>query len=216
MTDLRRSRAVPSSWLDEQLDGRLAPEAAAWLAGRRDEVVRRPELLGEVFPAVARQVGRDVVDDAWTVDEAARALLLAALATVVPAEHLSTALAEVYRYGDAAEKRAALRALAVDEVAELLGDRAVPILADAIRTNDQRLLAAALGPYATAHLDADAFRQAVLKCVFSGVPLALVDGLPDRADADLAQMMTDFAAERTAAGREIPVDIHDYLAKQED
>ncbi|MGH3385156.1 MAG: EboA domain-containing protein [Nocardioidaceae bacterium] len=216
MTDLRRSRAVPSSWLDEQLDGRLAPEAAAWLAGRRDEVVRQPELLGEVFPAVARHVGRDAVDDAWTVDEAARALLLAALVKVVPADDLSTTLTEVYRYGDAAEKRATLRALAVDEVAELLGDRAVPILADAIRTNDQRLLAAALGPYATAQLDADAFRQAVLKCVFSGVPLELVDGLPDRADADLTQMMTDFAAERTAAGREIPVDIHDYLAKQED
>ncbi|MEK8109707.1 EboA domain-containing protein [Micromonospora sp. M12] len=50
-----------------------------------------------------------------------------------------------------------------------IGGAGVPLLHDAIRTNDTRLVAAALGPYAR-HLDPAAWRQAVLKCVFSGVP----------------------------------------------
>lgn len=211
MSELRQSRACTRAWLDEQVALRLAPAAGTWLQQRHDEVVARPELLGEIFPAVARHVGRDRLDDSWNVDEAARAGLLAVLATTLTAEDLSTTLAAVYRYGDAAEKRAILRALAVEEVAVALGARAVPLLADAIRTNDQRLLATALGPYATAHLDDAAFRQAVLKCVFTGVPLTLVDGLPERADAELGRMMTDFAAERTAAGRPVPDDIQSYL-----
>ncbi|HZO68947.1 MAG TPA: EboA domain-containing protein [Kribbellaceae bacterium] len=197
--------------LDTRLASALDGTTADWLVSRRAEVVRRPERLGEIFPAVARTVGRAGLGDGWTVDEAARASLVAALAADQSPDDLATALSGVYRYGDAAEKRAALRALAVAEVADRLGDRALPLLADAIRTNDQRLLAAALGSYATEHLDDAAFRQAVLKCVFTGVPLDLVDGLPDRADDELARMMADFAAERSAAGRDVPTDIRRYL-----
>ncbi len=93
-----------------------------------------------------------------------------------------------------------------------LEDAALPITEDAIRTNDQRLLAAALGPYATKWLPQAAFRQAVLKCVFAGVPLAAVDGLPQRVDDELLRMMKDFAAERSAAGRVIPEDLVPYLS----
>ncbi|MDI5939072.1 EboA domain-containing protein, partial [Micromonospora sp. DH15] len=74
-----------------------------------------------------------------------------------------------------------------------------------IRTNDTRLIAAALGPYSR-HLDADAWRQAVLKCVFTGVPLAVVHDLDARADAGLAAMLGGFAVERRAAGRDVPAD----------
>jgi hypothetical protein len=81
----------------------------------------------------------------------------------------------------------------------------VPLPQDAIRTNDTRLVAAALGPYA-AHLDPPAWRQAVLKCVFMGVPLSVVDGLDERADAELAGMLASFAEERRAAGRDVPAD----------
>ena len=73
-----------------------------------------------------------------------------------------------------------------------IGDAAVPLLHDALRTNDTRLVAAALGPYA-AHLDDAAWRQGVLKCVFMGMPLAAVDGLDERADAELAAMLAAFA-----------------------
>nr|WP_238424347.1 EboA domain-containing protein [Micromonospora parastrephiae] len=72
------------------------------------------------------------------------------------------------------------------------------------------MVAAALGPYAR-HLDAAAWRQAVLKCVFSGVPLAAVADLDSRADSELAAMLAALAAERHAAGRELPADATDLL-----
>ncbi|WUS76994.1 EboA domain-containing protein [Kribbella sp. NBC_01245] len=147
----------------------------------------------------------------WGVDEVARGVLVAGLVGVLSGDEFVAALGGVYRYGDAGEKRAVLKALGVREVAEALGDRGVPLVADAIRTNDQRLLAAALGPYATRYLEAAGFRQAVLKCVFAGVPLSAVDGLPARSDDELIRMMTDFAAERTAAGRDVPADLQPYL-----
>ena len=79
---------------------------------------------------------------AWTVDDAARILLLAALGDRVEDE-----LAELYRFGDAAERRGLLRAL------PYLPRRRPRrgLVDDAVRTNDTRLVAAALGPYATEH-----------------------------------------------------------------
>jgi hypothetical protein len=175
----------------------LPAGAEAWLAQARTQPV------GEVFPAVARKVGRVPLQSGWTIDQAVRALLLIG----VPAPEVL----QVYRYGDAAEKQAVLQALWLEEISTALGDQALPIIDDAIRTNDQRLLSAAMGPYATKWLSQASFRQAVLKCVFAGVPLAAVDGLPARADDELVRMMTDFAAERAAAGREIPADLEPYL-----
>jgi hypothetical protein len=92
--------------LDIRLASALDETTADWLVGRRAEVVRRPERLGEIFPAVARTVGRNDLGDGWTVDEAARASLVAALAADQSPADLATALSGVYRYGDAAEKRA--------------------------------------------------------------------------------------------------------------
>jgi hypothetical protein len=175
----------------------LPASARVWLAEAR----RQP--LATAFPAAARKVGRARLSPSWTADQATRALLLIG----APASEVL----DVYRYGDAAEKLAVLHALTVADIAEALQDRALPIVEDAIRTNDKRLLAAALGPYATQHLPQHAFRQAVLKCVFADVPLAVVDGLPKRVDQELIRMMSDFATERSAAGRDIPTDLEAYL-----
>ncbi|MFB6719227.1 EboA domain-containing protein [Kribbella sp. NPDC056345] len=167
----------------------------------------RDQPLAEVFPAVGRIVGRELLGNGWTTDEAARAVLLAGAS--------AAEIAEIYRYGDAAEKRAVLKALALDEVATTMSVRGVELLDDAIRTNDPRLITAALGsPYATEKLPMASFRHAVLKCVFAGIPLAEVDGLPDRVDAELLRMMSDFAAERTAAGRAVPADLTPYLTER--
>ncbi|MER7267981.1 EboA domain-containing protein [Micromonospora carbonacea] len=169
-----------------------------WLDAAVERVAAEPATVARFVAAAARRCGRGPLPDApgWTADEAARVLLLAAL----PADHAGHA-ADVYRHGDAAEKRAVLRALPLLPI----GAECEPLLHDAIRTNDTRLIAAALGPYSR-HLDADAWRQAVLKCVFTGVPLAVVHDLDARADAGLAAMLGGFAVERRAAGREVPAD----------
>ncbi|MFJ2112144.1 EboA domain-containing protein, partial [Streptomyces sp. NPDC087850] len=117
-----------------------------------------------------------------------------------------TTLTRLYQRGTAAERRAVL--LALERCVP--GPEALPLVEDALRTNDTRLVAAALGPYAAAHLGAHAWRHAVLKCLFTGVPTDAVGGLERRArgDAELARMLADFAAERTAAGRSVPADLH--------
>nr|WP_240449648.1 EboA domain-containing protein [Streptomyces harenosi] len=120
------------------------------------------------------------------------------------------ALTRVYLQGTADERRAVL--LALPHLVP--GPEALPLVEDALRTNDTRLLAAAVGPYTARHLDAHQWRHAVLKCLFTGVPVDHVADLPRRArgDAELARMLADYAAERTAAGRPVPADLHRVLA----
>ncbi|MER7445129.1 EboA domain-containing protein [Micromonospora avicenniae] len=176
-----------------------------WLDEALRQVAVDPATITRFFPAAGRRCGRAALPGTpgWTADEAARALLLTAL----PADHAEYA-DSLYRRGDAAEKRAVLKALPLLPI----GAAAVPLLHDAIRTNDTRLLAAALGPYAR-HLDAAAWRQAVLKCVFTGVPLAAVADLDARADGELAVMLAGLADERHAAGRSMPADATDLLGR---
>jgi hypothetical protein len=197
---------------DDELRTALAGRVAdpGWLASALDRVAAEPAAIAGLFPAVGRRCGREPLPDngselvGWTVDEAARALLLTALPLRGPA--LACEVRALYRYGDAAEKRAVLRALPRLDIGGLdIGDGGVELLHDAIRTNDPRLVAAALGPYAR-RLDDPAWRQAVLKCVFMGVPLRAVDGLAERADGELARMLAGLAEERRAAGRTMPAD----------
>lgn len=93
-----------------------------------------------------------------------------------------------------------------------IGAGGVELLHDAIRTNDPRLVAAALGPYAR-YLADPMWRQAVLKCVFMDIPLSLVSGLAGRADGELGRMLADLAGERHAAGRTIPAGAAALLAR---
>ncbi len=193
-----------------KLEGRVAPEAFAWLREATAKIARDPAAIRTRFPAAGRKVGREPLDPederddvhAWTVDDAARTLLLAALG-----ERVADELAELYRYGDAAERRGLLRALPYLPV----GDRAAGLVDDAIRTNDTRLIAAALGPYATAHLGDAAYDQAVLKCVFVGVQIEGLDGLPERVTPNGARMLAAFVHERVAAGRTVPPEVWNVI-----
>jgi hypothetical protein len=192
------------------LEERVSPEALAWVRESVAAVEDDPAAVRTRFPMAGRKAGRAPLDPdaspddvhAWTIDDAARTLLLIALGDGVGDE-----LADLYRFGDAAERRGLLRALPYLPV----GAGAMEIVDDAIRTNDTRLVAAALGPYATEHLDDAAYDQAVLKCVFIGVPIAPLDGLPARATAETARMLAAFVHERVAAGRDIPAEVWDVI-----
>lgn len=183
-----------------------------WLADALSLVTASPAAIAGLFPAVSRHCGRGPLPTrdqelaGWTVDDAARALLLTALPLRGAA--LAGEVGTLYRYGDAAEKRAVLRALPWLD----LSGGGVELLRDAIRTNDPRLVAAALGPYAD-HLDDAMWRQAVLKCVFMDIPLTAVARLAPRADAELARMLAGLEAERRAAGRTMPADAATLLAR---
>jgi hypothetical protein len=177
------------------------------------EIRRDPTRIRVRFPAAGREVGRSAAETslgAVRVQDAVRARLLLALAYALAddPDALSAEVHDLYRFGDADERRAVL--LTLHRLP--LDDRAADLLHDALRTNDLRLVAAALGPYGEAVLDPAAWRQGVLKCLFTGVPVALVSGLADRTDEQLLRMVTSYAEERLAAGRPVPEDARRILA----
>ncbi|MEI7030286.1 EboA domain-containing protein [Streptomyces pratensis] len=149
------------------------------------------------YAAAGRHCGREHADSV-------RSLLL------VEARASLSCVTRLYAHGTAAERRAVLLTLHRLD----LGGSALPLVEDALRTNDPRLVAAAVGPYAAVRLDPHAWRHAVLKCLFTEVPVEAVARLADRArgDGELARMLSDFAAERTAAGRAVPEDLRTVLA----
>ncbi|MGW2345033.1 EboA domain-containing protein [Streptomyces sp. NPDC001661] len=190
----------------ERLDAALGDTARAWLhatlagaSARPDR--RQPEQAIPAWQLRFAEAGRRVGDE---YADAARLLLLHA------ARADTATLTALYTQGTAAERRAVL--LALPHL--VTGPDARPLVEDALRANDTRLVAAAVGPYAAAHLSAHAWRHAVLKCLFTGVPVAAVARLAERArgDGELARMLRDFADERTAAGRPVPDDLHRVLA----
>ncbi|CAL9658950.1 hypothetical protein SUDANB176_06912 [Streptomyces sp. enrichment culture] len=176
------------AWFDEAL-------ADAACAAKAPPAASSPYLAHSWelrFAAAGRHCGHDNAD-------AVRTLLL------IEARADLATLTRLYQHGSADERRAVLRALP----ALVEGPHAVHLVEDALRTNDTRLVSAAVGPYAARHLDAHAWRHAVLKCLFTGVPLDAVASLEQRAagDGELARMLGDYAAERTAAGRDVPHDL---------
>jgi hypothetical protein len=175
----------------------------SWLEDAVEQVRRDPGAIATLVPVAGRHVGRENAD-------AARIALLSAL----PADGRAAQAEAIYRYGDNDEKRAVLLALPALDV----GPGCVDLLRDALRSNDSRLVAAALGPYAQ-HLPDAEWRQAVLKSVFMELPLSGVDGLAQRADQELARMLGGLRDEREAAGRVMPADaiaLLTVLAEEQD
>ncbi|WP_412543450.1 EboA domain-containing protein [Longispora sp. K20-0274] len=173
-----------------------------WLVGALIRVSVEPGTIVGYYSVARRRCGHMDLPDApgWTADTAARVLLL----TVLPwcGRRLTDVVRQLYEYGDMSEKYAALRALPMLDV----GPSAVPVLRDALRSHEPRLLAAAMGPY-SAHLDDAAWREAVLACALEGVPLAVVHDLHGRADDRLASMLAAHAADCRAAGHPVSPDV---------
>jgi hypothetical protein len=197
--------------VSQSLASYLGDDARRRLDDLLREVSTEPSKIAIRFPAAARLIARGPADPddpdgvlGPRIEDRVRIALVAAAAEAwadQPDVFVSE-LNNLYGFGDADEKRAVLHSLtALDPGPALLS-----IVDDALRTNDTRLVAAALGGYGARHLGADAWRQGVLKCLFVGVPLDAVAELDARMDTDLARMVADYCLERIAAGREVPPD----------
>ena len=185
---------TPLHALHSHLAEHLDEAARTWLDQALGEAAAHPGAHGPIsvwelrLAEAGRRCGPGHAD-------AARILILHA------ARADTDALSRVYFQGTGAERRAVLQALPH----LVSGPQALPLVEDALRTNDTRLVAAAMGPYAR-HLDAATWRQGVIKCVFMGIPLAHVADLEERADHELAGMLRGLADERSAAGRDMSED----------
>ncbi|RIJ76202.1 sugar phosphate isomerase/epimerase [Nakamurella silvestris] len=192
-----------------------------WLTEARNTLETNPGRISLLFAGAGRGVGRTPIDPdndpqgirRGTVDDHARAELVTTLRNHLPAAGFAETVVELYRRGDDAERRGVLYGLntaAAQGLAE--EDPLVPagreIVADALRTNDPRVVAASMGTFSGRHLDQYSWRHGVLKLIFMDVTLDVVDGLQERTDEELSRMAVAFAAERHAAGRPVPEDVH--------
>jgi hypothetical protein len=202
--------------VDPRANAALDPAARECLETLCAQVASDPVQIRVLMPAAARLVGRGPLDPADpqgllgpTLDDAVRGALLVTFADALArdTDRLVAEIRDLYRFGDADEKRAVLRVLH----RLTPGPAYLDLVADALRTNDVRLVAAALGPYGAKHLDAETWRQGVLKCLFVGVPLSAVAALDSRSDALLADMIAAYVYERVAAGRDVPADVWQVL-----
>jgi len=112
---------------------------------------------------------------------------------------------DVFRKGDNDERVALLRALPSLPQPERFLETAI----EACRTHVQDVFEAIAceNPFPATYFPALNFQQMVMKALFTGAALTRVHGWAGRVTSDLQRMASDFAAERAAAGREVPNDV---------
>lgn len=147
----------------------------------------------------------DVPTATWTRTDVARFALLRDLATRLDAVAFEPAALACFTNGDAGEQRSFCRAVSLLPAPE----RFLSTMTDTCRTNILPLFEslACENPYPARYFPELHFNQMVLKAMFNSVALARIVGLAQRRNAELSRMSTDYAAERTAAGRTVPPDI---------
>ena len=146
----------------------------------------------------------------WKVDEACRVWYLSSL--LDGRTNGYQILFELYDQGDSECRIACLRALnfCQGEV-----EHGLALIHDAGRTYLPDLLSAAWrhNPFSSQFLSDLEYRKAVLKALFCEIPVEGFLKLYERADADLSRSLCEYANEREAAGRPVPLSIWTVAAR---
>lgn len=214
--DASRIRVVLEDWVY----GKAEETGAGWLRAQQDRIEKgAPDwMFFTAFSSVPRHLGKQDLslseadlrlatearrgwDPAgWSLDQAARALLVLTLPSDDAALYTSM-LERIFQTADVGES------VALHQALPLLPhpDRWVFRATEGIRSNMSSVFdAVALrNPFPSEQFDESQWNQMVLKAVFVGSPLHLIQGLDERANPRLARMMRDFAHERWAASRPV-------------
>ena len=213
-------QALLRLWLSSRLDNEMlaalegmcehvaagAPRAKLYVAfNRLPQRVGKADLkldTSDVESARAIRPGWD--PSVWSVDQAARTLLILSL----PAEHADAYVETLRLLYETADVAAAV---ALYQMLPLLAhpERFLFQGTEGLRSNMTTVFdAVALrNPYPAEQFGENAFNQMVLKAIFIGSPLHRIVGLDTRANAALAQMLIDYAHERWAASRSVTYEL---------
>jgi hypothetical protein len=213
------ARKLLHGWIARQLDeGR-----AAWLDAQLAEVGRdasdtaldialglAPRKLGKAALelkdedlAAARAAVPGWDPRGWNVADAARVVLLTGRAP--GAKPFAERFKPLCQTADVAELVGLYRGLPLYPAPASLEEQ----VGEGLRSN-MRVVFEAIAhrnPYPRMHFDQHRWNHMVLKALFIGSPLEPIQGLDERANAELARIMLDFAHERWAAGRPVPFEI---------
>lgn len=215
MTDTQTASTLIQQWLQNQ----CSPDSSAWLNQQIEKIPKGPErafflafsmaprkmgkkdlTLSEQDQKEAQQVRKDWMPNGWTVDQAARAVLVLSLPQNDPEKFIAT-LDKVFAAADVGELVALYQMLPVLPFPDHHKKRA----AEGIRTNIRTVFSAVAhrNPYPKEQLDQGAWNQMVLKALFVGVTLDPIQGIDERANEPLMTMLVDYAHERWSAHRDV-------------
>lgn len=206
-------------WLTRSIDA----ESAAWFNARRDALLQddSEQTLDIALGMIPRRLGKGrlgltdadlaAADHAiegwrpsdWSVSDAARILLLSELPPA--AKPFAMRFRSLCQTADAAELVTLYRGLPLYPEPEALQQQ----VGEGLRSNMRGVFEAIAhdNPYPNTHFDLHRWNHMVLKALFIDSALAPIQGLDQRANAELARIMCDFAHERWAAGRKVPFEI---------
>ncbi len=141
----------------------------------------------------------------WPLSRFARCAFISTVLGATPAMDHAAILDEIFRSGDNSEREALLAGLAAFPDPTRFLETAI----ESCRSNVETVFAAIAceNAYPSLYFPEASFNQMVMKTVFIGLPLARVVGLEGRRNSELSRMAEHFAAEREAAGREVPSDL---------
>lgn len=145
----------------------------------------------------------------WTVDQAARCMLLLSF-DPSDADRYRLMVEKLFSTAAARELVALYTALPLLPHQECYRMRA----AEGVRSNmlDVFHAVALNNPYPCEQFDEAAWNQMVLKVAFTGSPMHAIVGLKKRTNAALARMLLDLAHERHSAGRSFPEEVWPVIA----
>lgn len=206
----------PENSLIRWLENRLPPDALKWLRDRREQLETRfsENFFYTTFSQVVRHTGKvplkaTAAEQAeaydvhsgwslkdWTIDQAARTLLLLGLK---PGAQSQQVILSLHQTADLGEHLALIRSLFLLPDAKDL----IHIAREAIRSNTGDMFAAISqrNPYPALHCDEIAWNQMVVKCLFVDLPLHSIHGFDKRLNPELSRIVVGLAQERRSAGR---------------
>ncbi|MHC2068320.1 EboA domain-containing protein [Bremerella sp. T1] len=214
---------TPIQLLENWILRQASDAGQAWLDTQREAVATGDlKALYMSFGFAPRKVGkadlqlteRDLNDAAearpgwkpntWTLDQAARVLLLMSLPAEDDAAYFAT-VEKLFQTAEIREQICLYQALQLLPHQELFDDR----LSEGIRTNIKTVFESIAhhNPLPMELMTEHAWNQMILKALFIGAALDPIEGIDQRVNPELARMLIDFAHERRAATRPIPVEL---------
>lgn len=212
----KAAQALISDWLKQ----RLSSDQWAWLEDQIHAITLSnsdkalyvalglaPRKLGkaDLNLSVAEHEQADALSSGWnpcdwSIDGAARVLTLLRLAEQNP-DNFSTTLRSLCTTADVSEAIAYYRAMDLFPNNNTFDD----LIGEGLRTNMQAVFEAIAhnNPYPSKHFDEHRWNHMILKALFIGSALYPIHGIDERANADLAQILCNYAHERWSANRSV-------------
>jgi hypothetical protein len=146
----------------------------------------------------------------WTLDRLVRVLLLSNVQNTTEDDYCQT-IETLFETAEINEAVALYSALPFLQYPEKWLYRAT----EAVRSNMGSVFDAIAfhNSYPAKYFSESAWNQLVLKCIFNDKPINLIEGLDERANQNLANILSDFAHERWAAHRSIPPQVWRLVSK---